>query len=297
MSHAATLYQKPATASLRDYFFMTRPTVTLLVVITAIPGLFPLHGNAASFSVFMATLIGTALASASASVCNQLIERRSDQLMDRTMGRALPSGKMSLPVGIAYGGSLMALSFILLWFGAHPLSAWVALASHVFYIVVYTLILKPRSVQNIVIGGASGCVGPLIASAAVHGTLDLESWLLFTLIFLWTPPHFWALALKYKEDYKKAGIPMYPVVKGDEATRSAILLYSLPLIGVVLWLYFIGSFGVAAFSVSMLLTLKLCFDAWKLKRSKSLVDAMRFFHFSCIYTFAIFAAMAVERIW
>ena len=158
------------------------------------------------------------------------------------------------------------------------------------------MLLKKRTPQNIVIGGGAGAVGPLIGAAAATGSLTVSAWLLFWLIFLWTPPHFWALALKYQKDYASAGIPMYPVIYGDHKTRWAIFMYTLTLIPIALFLSFSEGVGVASVVVTWALTLKFAWDAWKLYSSGSNKRAMPLFHYSCIYTFAIFLAIAIERL-
>ena len=150
--------------------------------------------------------------------------------------------------------------------------------------------------QNIVIGGAAGSIGPLMGYAAVSNSLPWESWVFFLLIFLWTPPHFWALALKYQNDYAAAGIPMYPVIYGDKKTRKAIYLYTLALIPVVASLYFMNHVGVIGATVSMGLTLKFALDAYRLYRSDSNDLAMPVFHYSCLYTFILFGVIALERL-
>jgi protoheme IX farnesyltransferase len=176
------------------------------------------------------------------------------------------------------------------------MAAYVGLAGHIFYVVIYTLILKQRTPQNIVIGGAAGGVGPLIGWAAVTGSLSWEAWVMFGIIFLWTPPHFWALALKYKDDYAQANIPMYPVVYGDDKTRKAMMFYAVLLIPCVFSLYYYGGAGVWFLITAMPLTLKFAYDTAKLYFSKSNDKAMSLFHFSCVYTLLIFTFLAVERI-
>nr|MBP9706406.1 heme o synthase [Oligoflexales bacterium] len=225
---------------LAAYYQLTKPTIVLLVVVTTIPTLF-LPSNATITSLLVvATLLGTYFAAASASIFNHLVESDLDRLMARTRLRPVASGRVSKPVAFILASAMALASFGVLAIFVNNLSASIALGGIFFYVVIYTLILKPRTPQNIVIGGAAGAVGPLIGWAAVTGTLEWPAWVLFALIFFWTPPHFWALALKYKKDYEAAGIPMYPVVYGDEKTRRAIFLYSLLLLPLVLSLYFGG---------------------------------------------------------
>jgi heme o synthase len=280
----------------RDYFAMTKPTITLLVVVTAVPGLLMNVDQIPSLITFMATLIGAALSSASAAVYNQVVEFKSDQYMKRTKGRSVASGRVSRMQAAIFGAVIGAIGFGVLYHYTTPLAAWVALAGHFYYVVLYTMLLKKRTPQNIVIGGGAGAVGPLIGAAAATGSLTVSAWLLFWLIFLWTPPHFWALALKYQKDYASAGIPMYPVIYGDHKTRWAIFMYTLTLIPIALFLSFSEGVGVASVVITWALTLKFAWDAWKLYSSGSNKRAMPLFHYSCIYTFAIFIAIAIERL-
>jgi protoheme IX farnesyltransferase len=279
----------------RDLFAMTKPTITLLVVITAIPGILMGAATLPEFSLLAWTCLGAGLASSSAAVFNQVVEHKIDQTMQRTKKRGVASNRISRLEAALFGLVLGVLGIGLLYVAVNPLTAYVALSGHVFYVVIYTLILKKRTVQNIVIGGAAGSVGPLIGFAAVSNSLPWEAWVMFALIFLWTPPHFWALALKYQNDYASAGIPMYPVVHGDHKTRKAIYLYALTLVPVVGSFYLMTSVGIWGATLSMMLTLKFSFDTWRLYRSGSNDLAMPVFHYSCLYTFLVFGVIAIER--
>lgn len=279
-----------------DYFAMTKPTITLLVVVTTIPGLLVNVTELPSMPLIIWTLIGACLSSASAAVFNQVVEYETDQTMARTKSRSVPSGKIHRTTAAMFGGAIGITGFVILYSFATPLAAYVAAAGHFYYVVIYTIWLKKRTVQNIVIGGAAGAVGPLIGAAATTNSLTVTTWLLFTLIFLWTPPHFWALALKYKEDYKSAGIPMYPVVHGDERTRFMMLIYTLSLLPLSYFLTISQGIGVFSAVVTWGMTLVFCYKAFILYRSHNNDEAMPLFHFSCIYTFVIFAAIAAERL-
>jgi protoheme IX farnesyltransferase len=274
---------------------MTKPTITLLVVITTVPGfLLALDGSLPNPLTLLVTLIGAGLVSASAATFNQMIELETDSQMVRTKDRSLPSGKVSMPVAGLFGLTIGLFGLGLLYFYTTPLAALVALAGHLFYVVVYTWQLKRRTPQNIVIGGAAGAVGPLIGWAATGSGLELPAWIMFAIIFFWTPPHFWALSLKYKDDYQRAGIPMYPVVYGENKTRKAIFLYSLALLPIVVSLYFFSSAGIAYLVTAVLMTLKMIVDSFRLYRSADNTKALPLFYFSCLYTFAIFGVLAVE---
>lgn len=280
----------------RDLIAMTKPTITLLVVITAIPGILLGSSDLPSLQVLLYTCLGAGLASSSAAVFNQVVEHKTDQTMQRTRRRGVASNRITRLEASIFGTIIGLLGFALLYFFTTPLAAYVALAGHLFYVIIYTVILKKRTVQNIVIGGAAGSVGPLIGFAAVSNSLPWEAWMMFALIFLWTPPHFWALALKYQNDYAAAGIPMYPVVHGDHQTRKAIYLYALTLLPVVGSFYLMNSVGFWGASISMLLTLKFSFDTWKLYQAGNNDLAMPVFHYSCLYTFLVFGVIAVERL-
>jgi protoheme IX farnesyltransferase len=283
-------------SAFRSLYRLTKPTITLLVVFTAIPGLLLAQDSNPSWTLWFAVIVGTALSSASAAVFNQVIDARIDEQMVRTHKRPLPQGAIDTKGAIAFGLGLGILGTGILCAMANPFAAGVALSANIFYVVVYTLILKRLTVQNIVIGGAAGAVGPLIGWSAVQGDLGVAAWMMFALIFLWTPPHFWALAIKYKDDYARAGIPMLPVVSGDAVTRRDIMIYSWTLFIPIVILAIVGSTGIFATAVSALLTIVFVKKAWDLFRSQSNEGAMPLFHYSCLYLFGVFGAISIERI-
>ena len=268
----------------------------MLVVITCVPTLFMAGTNLPSLQLIAITLIGTFLASGSASIFNHLVDSDIDQQMKRTRQRPIPAGKVSLPRAAGFGATLGVLSFVLLYKFATPLAAWIALAANAFYVLVYTMFLKRRTVQNIVIGGAAGAVGPLIGWAAITGTVGWPAWVLFLIIFLWTPPHFWALAIKYKDDYAKVGVPMLPSVKGVEVTRLQIFLYTLTLIPAVASLFWFGAAGWTYFSLSMILTLYFVWLAFKLYSTRENQRCMPLFYYSCFYLFGVFGALTLDKL-
>lgn len=282
--------------NLRIALSMTKPTITLLVVITTLPAIFMTDVTEFHFWKVVMTLIGAAGSSASAAMFNQIFEADVDKKMKRTRTRSLPSEKISLPFASTVGALLGFGSFFLLYFYINPLTAYVAASGHLFYVFVYTLYLKQSTPQNIVIGGAAGAVGPLIGAASVSGSLNMASWLLFAIIVLWTPPHFWALCLKYKKDYEQAGIPMYPVVYGDRRTRKVMFLYTLTLIPCVLALGWIGKLYLVSTVISLGLTLRFCWGAFKLYKMDNNSYAMSLFAYSCLYTFALFTLFTVDRV-
>ncbi len=293
---AHLLQSEAPAANFGDYFNLTKPTITLLVIITVIPSLLLPTGAFPALSTAFAAVIGTMFASASAAVFNQLIETSTDLQMDRTKKRSLPAGRVDKNSALLFGSFLLIAALALLYWGTNLLATLTALAGHLFYVVIYTLWLKKRTPQNIVIGGAAGAVGPLIGWAAVSGTIALPAWLLFLIIFFWTPPHFWSLALKYKNDYAKAKIPMYPVVYGDDKTRYAMFLYSLCLLPCVVGLYFCSNAGWVYLLASCLLTAKFIWDAGVIYFSHNNLLVMAYFRYSCLYALGVFSALAIDQL-
>jgi len=304
MEHKGTAQSFPLTAELespvvldwRSYFQMTKPTISLLVVVTVIPALFLTQQQLPSVQLSLVALLGTFLASGSAAIFNHLVDSDIDQHMKRTRSRPIPAGKISTGKAGLFAVAMGLASFALLYKFATPLAAWLGVAANFLYVVVYTMYLKRRTVQNIVIGGAAGCVGPLIGWAAVTGTLDWPAWVLFGIIFLWTPPHFWSLAIKYKDDYARANIPMMPTVKGLEVTRKQIFFYSVLLIPCVLSL---SVFGVAGWIYGVIaggLTVYFVWLAYRLYTTRENQRAMPLFYYSCFYLFGVFGALTVDRL-
>ncbi len=280
----------------QSYYQMMKPTISMLVVVTVVPALFMAQEGLPSFAVAMASLFGTFLASGSAAVFNHLVDSDIDQYMKRTRSRPIPSGKVSTAKAATFGTVCGIASFAILWIWATPLAAWLSLAANFFYVVIYTMYLKRRTVQNIVLGGAAGCVGPLIGWAAVTGDLAWPAWALFMIIFLWTPPHFWSLAIKYKDDYARAKIPMLPTIKGLEVTRRQIFLYTLTLVPTVLSLWAFGAAGWVYGVLSLILTLYFVWLAFVLLRTKENQRAMPLFYYSCFYLFGVFGALTIDQL-
>lgn len=280
----------------RRYLPLTKPTISLLVVVTVIPSLFLASGAVPSVKLCILTMVGTFLASASASVFNHILDADIDLKMARTSRRPLASGEVKVIPALILAVLLGIFSLSLLCAFANPLTAGIALAANLFYVLVYTLLLKRTTDQNIVIGGAAGSVGPLIGWAAVSGQLAWPAWALFLIIFLWTPPHFWSLALKYKHDYSAANIPMLPVTRGEPKTRSHIFLYTLTLFPPVIAIYLSGEAGHIYGLTSLVATAFFSLKAWKLLRAKDSSSAMSVFHYSCLYLFIVFGALTLDRI-
>ena len=218
----------------RDYVDLTKPRLLPLVLFTGLPVLGLASGGWPPLWFVLLTLLGIALAAASANALNAYVERELDGRMERTRGRPLPSGKLTPQSALIFGWSLGIASTVLLWTVAGPATAGVAVASILYYVFVYTIWLKPRSAWNAVVGGAAGAAAPLIADVAVNGHLGMPGLLLFAIVFFWQPPHVWAIALYRKADYQAANIPMLPNVIGDERTRRWVLLCTLGLVPVTL---------------------------------------------------------------
>ncbi|MCY4443985.1 MAG: heme o synthase [Proteobacteria bacterium] len=282
-------------SSIRHFHTLTKPTISLLVVISALPGFLLPQSSLPDMWLLIVMVCGVYLCSASAAVFNQVLEWKIDSTMSRTARRSLPAGHMPRWQASLFAWLLGIGGLVVLWFYVSPLSALIGLIGHVYYVIFYTLILKKRTEMNIVIGGVAGAVGPLMGAAAAGSIWSFEAWLLFILIVLWTPPHFWSLSLKYQKDYARAGIPMYPVVYGESATRRMIFLYSLSLLPVVALLWVSGLLWASFFSC--LLTLYFVYLGWKLYKDNNNKGAMRLFHFSCIYALLVFVLMATEKWW
>ncbi len=290
---------RPLPAEWRDFFALTKPRVMSLVVFTGLCGLLAAPGSIHPVIGFTAVLC-IALGAGGAGALNQWWEADLDARMKRTAKRPLPQGRLHRTDARDFGIALAAASVGIMGLAANWLSAAILAVSIVYYAVVYTIWLKPRTPQNIVIGGGAGAFPPLIGWVAVTGEITLMPVLLFAIIFMWTPPHFWALALFVKSDYAKAGIPMLPVVAGEVATRRQILAYSLILFAVSLAPWWIGGagaiYGVAAAALSGLFVALAVPVAL---RRASEVDRMkpekRLFSFSVLYLFALFTALVADR--
>ncbi len=286
-------------ADWRDFWALTKPRVMSLVVFTALCGLLAAPGDIHPMIAFTAILCIAVGAGASGAL-NQYYEADIDAKMARTATRPLPGGRMDRQSALHFGIGLAAFSVVTMGMAVNWLSAGLLAFSIFFYAVVYTIWLKPNTPQNIVIGGAAGAFPPVIGWAAVTGDITLLPVIMFAIIFLWTPPHFWALALFMKSDYGAAGIPMLPNVAGQQATRNQIFLYTFPMVAVSLLPYFISEVSWAYGAVAFILNaafLALAFGVW----SNRAVDAAdmkpekRLFAFSILYLFLLFAVFAADR--
>jgi heme o synthase len=282
-----------AAAPWRDYLTLTKPRVMSLLLWTGACGMFVGERGVPPAGKFAAAMLGLALACGGASTLNHLIDRDIDQEMKRTAGRPVASGRVVAPRALEFGLALSAASFVLLSALVNPLTAAVALAGNLFYVIVYTRWLKRSTVQNIVIGGAAGAVPPLVGWAAATGRLSAGALVLFVIVFVWTPPHFWALAMLIKRDYASAGVPMLPVVRGDQAAARQILVYSLGLVAVTALPALVGIAGILYLAVAAAAGAWFVWLAWRLERDPAPRRAGALFHYSMVYLAVLFVAMAV----
>jgi heme o synthase len=291
---AVVAAQRPATlAVLRDYLTLTKPKVQSLLLLTTITTMY-VAGDP-SIGLVLLTCLGGALSAGGAGAINHAVDRDIDRTMARTADRPVAGGRVSPAAAIAFGASLGAASFLLLSLAVNPLAASLSLAGLLGYVCVYTLWLKRRTPQNIVIGGAAGAVPPLVAWAAVTGGLSGTALYLFAIVFFWTPPHFWALSLLMKSDYERAGVPMLPVVRGEDETRRQILLYTVLLYAVTQLPFCAGGFGVEYLVASMSLGAAFIYCAVRLLRAADRRWALRTYLFSLVYLALLFVAMPLDR--
>jgi protoheme IX farnesyltransferase len=278
------------------YFRLTKPRIVVLLLITTVPAMMLAQRGMPSVGLILATLVGGAIAAGSANAINCYLDRDIDEVMRRTRGRPLPAHQVEPASALAFGYALGACSFFFLSVTVNVLAASLALSAIAFYVFVYTMWLKRTSVQNIVIGGAAGAVPALVGWAAVTGSVGLAAWVLFAIVFVWTPPHFWALAMRYSGDYRAAGIPMLPVVRGAAETRRQILLYSLVLFGTSLLLVPAGSMGAIYAVAAVALGGWFVWRALRLWRGGAPADSMRLFRYSIVYLALLFAAVAADAL-
>jgi protoheme IX farnesyltransferase len=284
-------------ALVRDLVALTKPAIMSLLLLTALGGMFLAERGVPPFGLLAATLIGGAAASGGAASLNQYFDRDIDERMRRTRKRPLPAHRVSTSLAIWWGIALNVVAFIVLAVFANLLAALLALTGTVFYILVYTIWLKRSTAQNIVIGGAAGAIPPLVGWAAITGSLDLAAWLLFAIIFFWTPAHFWALALLIRDDYERAGVPMLPVVRGDEATAWNILAYAASLLPLTLLLFIIGGLGYVYLAAAIILGALFIVYAFRLLRSgvvRRRAMARAVYLYSLLYLALLFVAIMVD---
>lgn len=283
--------------SFKSFFSLCKPRVTSLIVFTAIIGMFLATPSMVPWPLLLATTVGIAFASGAAAAFNCLIEHKIDAIMARTRGRALPTGQVSSTQTTIFATILGSTGLAILYFFVNPLTMWLTFATFVGYAVIYTVFLKPATPMNIVIGGASGAMPPILGWAAVNNVVAPESLIMFLIIFAWTPPHFWALALYRREEYAKVGMPMLPVTHGETFTLLHILLYTIILVAVSLMPYGMHMSGMI-YLVSAII-LNAIFMAYVIGLYRRYSDdlAKRTFKYSIIYLTLLFAALLVDHYW
>ena len=274
------------------YFALTKPRIIELLLITTVPSMVLAAGGWPDTWLVVATLIGGSLSAGGANSLNSYIDRDIDEVMRRTRQRPLAQHEVPPANALVFGVVLGLAGFAWLWWAANLLAAVLSTAALLFYVFVYTILLKRTTTQNIVIGGAAGAAPVLVGWAAVTGNVGIEAWVLFLVVFYWTPPHFWALAIRYKDDYAAAQIPMLPAVAGVEVTTKRMLLYTGLMVGVSLALVPLGSMGWIYLIAAVLLGGWFIWDTWRVYRDPS--RAMKLFTTSTVYLSALFAAVMLD---
>ena len=279
----------------RQYYALTKPRVVQLIVFCAAIGMLLATPGLPEWRLALATVVGIWLVAAAAAAFNCLVEQRIDSRMARTAWRPTATGELTSGQALAFSCVLCAAGSALLWFAVNPLTMWLTFATFVGYAVVYTMLLKPMTPQNIVIGGASGAMPPVLGWAAVRGEVGAEALILCLIIFLWTPPHFWALALYRAEDYRRAGLPMLPITHGSEFTRLHVFLYTLVLFAATLLPFVAGMSGPIYLAAALVLGAMFSGYAWRLWRNYSDALARRTFRFSIVHLSLLFAALIADH--
>lgn len=283
----------------RDYFELTKPRVVALLLLTAVVGMFLAQDPSVSllppWQALVFGTLGIGLASGSAAAVNHVLDQRIDAIMARTSNRPLPKGKMTTLPAALFAALLAVLSMVMLWFLVNPTTAVLTFLSLVGYAFIYTGYLKRATTQNIVIGGLSGAAPPLLGWAAVSGDIHPHALLLVLIIFVWTPPHFWALAIHRKDDYAKADIPMLPVVFGVEFTKTSVLGYTVLLVLTTLLPYLTKMSGLIYLIGSLILGFWFLWHAFMLKYRDDGTRAMATFRFSILYLMALFVVLLVDH--
>ena len=279
----------------RQYYDLTKPKVVFLIVFTAVVGMFLAVPGLPNMQVVLLATIGIGLAAASGAAMNQIIDMRADAIMARTRARPLPTGGLEVWQAVVFAVLLAVVGMMVLVYGVNPLTAVLTFVSMIGYGVIYTIFLKPATPQNIVIGGAAGAAPPLLGWVAMTNSVTAEACLLFLIIFAWTPPHFWALALYRREEYAKADVPMLPVTHGEEYTRLQILLYTLIMVAVTFMPYAIKMFGLIYLLGALVLNALFIKYAVQLYREYSDALAKKTFVYSIQYLSYLFALMLLDH--
>lgn len=282
------------TGRVGDYLMLAKPWIVALLLVTTFCGMVAGAGRLPGAGLVFLTLLGGALTAGGAGALNQYLDRTVDVHMSRTSRRPLPAGRLAPRQALVYGLALCSLGVLVFAVGVNLISAGLALAGTLYYVVLYSMLLKPTTPANIVIGGGAGAIPPLVGWAAASGSLSTPALFLFALVFFWTPAHFWALALIKQEDYRRAGIPMLPVIHGGLETRRRILLYSVQVVALTALMPLVG-LGEGLFLVSSLaLGAGLIGLAWRLLRSGRNRSAWRMYRYSSLYLAGVFAVLVAD---
>jgi len=294
---SSTTAAAPVAPGMRHWLQLTKPRVVSLIVFTAVIGMFLATPGLPPLGALVFGTLGIALIAGAAAAINCLVEQKVDAVMARTRSRPLPMGQLSSGQTLIFAGVIGGIGLGVLYALVNPLTTWLTLATFVGYAVIYTVILKPLTPQNIVIGGASGAMPPVLGWAAITGELSSDALLLFLIIFAWTPPHFWALALYRKREYAKAGIPMLPVTHGDRYTRLHVLLYTLILLAVSMMPFATRMSGLLYLACALALGGLFLWYAVRIYVDYSDRVARQTFRYSIVYLSLLFAALLVDHYW
>ena len=297
MQNSRTYSQNSFLNILREFIVLTKPRVNLLIMFTAIVGMLLAHQGALDYELILFASIGIGLAASAAAIINHVVDQRIDSIMDRTKSRPLVNGSIKPLHAIYFALFLSITSITMLYLLVNALTALLTFLSIIIYSVIYSVYLKNLTSQNIVIGGIAGAMPPLLGWTSITNQIEPFPLVLFLIIFLWTPPHFWALAVYKYEDYKKADIPMLPVTHGRDFARLHIFLYSILLFCITLFPYILGLSGFIYLTGVVLIGLKFTIDAYSLMVSKSAAEAIALFKYSITYLAVLFALLLLDHYW
>lgn len=280
---------------MKNYFLLTKPLIVALLLVTTLGAMLVAQRGFPPLLLVLLTLFGGACAAGGANALNSYIDREKDKAMGRTSQRPLPTGRVTPRAALAFAISLCVISFATLYFFVNALSALLSLLGIIYYAGIYTIYLKPRTPQNVVIGGAAGAIPPLVGYAAVTNDLNLLAIYLFLIIFYWTPPHTWALMLMLTKDYERVQMPMMPVARGEPETRRQILLYSCLLVAITLLPFAFGGFTWFYFAAALALGIYFLWLAYLVARDEGKQSARKLYRFSNAYLALMFLAMVIDR--
>lgn len=283
-------------STLRSYIQLTKPRIIGLLVVTTIPAMMLADGGIPSLWLIAATVLGGSVVAGGANAMNMYFDRDIDEIMLRTQERPVPAGQVEPERAAVFGFALGALGFGFMWLTVNPLAALMTIGAFAFYVIVYTLILKRTTSMNIVIGGAAGALPPAIGWAAVTNSVGIEAILMFAVVTMWTPPHFWAISINYNSDYKRAGVPMLPVVAGLEATKRQMFWYTVGLVAITIALGVFSDLGAVYIASAGLLGAGFLYFTYRLWRSQSVRPARAVFVYSILYLALLFAAIAADTL-